>query len=147
MRRSPHRVLALLVGGILLVAVAAVVVATLRPPPEFDTSTPEGTVQAYLRAVFQGDLEEAAEHLSPESGCDVGDLEHAYAENPGRVALVDTTLEDDQARVSVEVVYEDGDPFGGSEYSEPHLYRLVPDGQGWLLTGAPWPLYACEDQR
>lgn len=139
----PNRVLMLLVGAILAVAVVAAVLSATRSPAAYDPDSPEGTVQAYLEAALQGDNEEAAGYFAADSGCDAEDLDRAHVTDSARVVLVDTDVEGDRARVDVEVAYSSGGPFDTSEYTEDQTFRLARAGQQWELTGTPWPLFGC----
>ena len=142
MTTRPNRVLAIVVGLVVLLAVVAGVLAANRTVADHDRSTPEGVVQAYVVAVIDGDHEEAAGLLAEDSSCDVGDLESSYAPEVDRVVLRDSEVDGDQARVEVETVSAEG-PFGAFDYSERHTFRLERTGTGWRITGRPWPLFEC----
>ena len=43
----------------------------------------------------------------------------------------------------VDVVMSTGGPFDSSEYAEEHTFRLTRAGDEWLITGEPWPMFAC----
>lgn len=143
MGERPTRVLVIVVGVIVLLAVAAAVLSATRPDTELSRGTPERTVQAYLQAVSDGDTEEAAELIEPGSDCESEDLDRAYYPDSARVVLLDSETEGERARVEVEVISSSGGPFDSSEYTEKHIFRLVRSGGTWLLGGAPWPLYDC----
>lgn len=136
--------LALVVAAVAVLAVVAAVISAARPAETFDTGSPEGTVQAYLRAVLDGDSAVAAEHFAPDTGCDADDLDRVFLDDPARVLLVDTELDTTTARVRVQVVRGTGGLVDPSEYTEDTTFRLVRNGDRWLLTGTPWPLYDCE---
>lgn len=142
---KPNRILAIVVGAVVLLAVVAAVVAATRPAPVFDPSTPEGTVQSYLQTLFEDDEEGAASYLAPETGCDANDLAQADEGNSVRVLLGDIDLDIDTARVEVEIIVTSADgPFGGYEYRVDETFSLRRNGEGWLITGEPWPVYFCE---
>lgn len=144
----PERILAIVVALIIVVAVAAAVFSATRSAPQFDPATPEGTVQAYLQAVADGDEEAAAAYLAPDSDCDATDIARADFVQSARVVLRDTAVGGDEARVEVEVVYSSsGDPFDGSEFREDQVYELRRPEDRWLLIGEPWPLFFCEGGR
>lgn len=144
MAASPNRILATIVGALVAVVVAVAVVAATRPPPELDVGTPQGIVQAYVRAVFDGEIAEAAGHITAESECGVEDLERARAADSARVVLLDTRVDGDSASVEVEIVHSGGSgPFDGYEWSEETTFSLIRSGGTWQLTGEPWPLYFC----
>lgn len=142
---KPNRILAIVVGVIVVLAIVAGVVASTRPAPEFDPSTPEGTVQLYLQTLFDDDEEGAAGYLAPENACDADDLAQADEGESVRVLLGDVNIDADTARVEVEIIVTSADgPFGGYEYSVDESFTLRREGEGWLITGEPWPAYFCE---
>lgn len=143
---SPNRVLAIVVVAVAVAAVVAAVLAANRPEVELDTSTPEGVVQAYLRAVVDGDADAAAAHLSPRTGCDAGNLADAYVPAGVRVVLVDTGSGGDAATVTVEIVESDrSGVLGGYDYVHEERFTLETAGDSWLITEAPWPLLYCRE--
>lgn len=140
-----NRVLAIVLAAVVVVAVVAVVVSASRDTTSPEEGTPAGVVQDYLSAVVEGDHEEAASLIAPESPCDVTDLDRAYVPDDVRVVLRDTEVDGSTAQVRVEVVMSSDDLLGGSEYSEEHTFRLVSTDPGWLVTGVPWPVYDCKE--
>lgn len=144
MNRRAHWVLAGLLAVIVVVAVIAVALRGGQRPQDFDVSTPEGTVQAFLRDVFDDDPEQAATYLDPDGECTLKDLQEGYYQDAGRVVLLDTETTDSAARVEVEVVYPT-EPLDTDAYTERQTYRLVSTADGWVLRGTPWPLFTCED--
>lgn len=149
MAADPNRVLVMIAGGVVALIVASAVVIALRPAPTFDPATPEGTVQAYLQAVFAGDEAEAAGYIDPQSGCEEADILRSRVGDSARVVLVETETSDETARVEVEVVISAGQgAFDAYEYSQDRTFDLVAAGDRWLLTGEPWPVYFCSgDER
>src|SRR5688572_24843157 len=67
---KPERVLAVVVGIIVVIAAVAAVVASRRDAVVYDADTPEGAVQAYLRAVIDDDHDAADAYLDPAADCD-----------------------------------------------------------------------------
>jgi len=130
------------VGGIVAVAVAAALFASTRPSTTWGSTTPEGTVQSYLAAVLDGDMEKAAGYLSPEGSCDVHDLDTVGSVPTARADLVGTTIEGERARVDVDLALSADGPFD-TLATENHTFRLTRSGERWLLVGQPWPLYDC----
>lgn len=139
-----NRVLLLVVGVIVAFAIVAAVVAANRTPATLDPQTPEGVTQAYLAALAANDLSTAAGFLDESSPCEIGDLAATYVPTSIRVVLIDSTVRDDGAAVTVEVT-ESGDsgPFGSGGYSHTERFLLTAGDDGWRLRGAPWPLYDC----
>lgn len=143
MTSRPNRVLAIVVGGIAVIAVVAGVLAATRPVATYDRSTPEGVVQAYLEAVVGGDHQEAAGFLAKDSGCTVEDLDRAQTPDGVRVVLRDSEVRGDTAQVKVDVVLSTGGPLDSSEFAEEHTFRLTRTPGSWRITGEPWPMYEC----
>jgi len=139
----PNRVLAAIVAAIVVVAVVAAVFNSTRPATTLDRGSPEGAVQAYLKAALEGDNGKAAAFFAPGSPCDAEDLDRAYVEEGAQVELIDTKIEGDSARVEVDVTFRSGDLFASS-WNESHNFRLTRSGEAWRLNGVPWPLYDCE---
>ena len=136
--------LAVVVGGMIVLAAVVLGLSTTRSTAEYDPSSPEGTVQAYVSAVVEGDYDEAGGLLAADSTCHVEDFDRIGTVDQVRVSLVDSQIETDTARVTVAVTTSaGGGPFDTSEYTENHILRLARSGQGWRISGIPWPLYTC----
>lgn len=145
-RVRPNRVLAIVVGCIALVAMVAAVLAVTRPEPEFDPTTPEGTVQGYLRAVFDQDEDLALGYLEGNTECDRNDFGGVVTSDSARVVLRGTQVDGDEATVEVEIAYTGGQgPFDTYEWSEDQTFELEREGGRWVLVGEPWPLYFCRE--
>jgi hypothetical protein len=137
------RVLGIVVVGLLVVAIAAVVYAATRPVTTWSSGTPEGTVQAYLTAVIDRDVDTAATYLDPDGDCDVDDFDQVWLPRTARAELVGTHVDGDVARVEVDVAVSGGGPLD-VPVPEAHTFRLTRStGGGWLIAGTPWPLYDC----
>ncbi len=139
---GPNRVLAVVVGVLVLVAIAVISLTVGRGVTTYDITQPEGVAQAYLQAAFDGDFDEAATFFEPDSECDASDLDRAYIQNGVRISLsgVDGDAERSTVRITADV--PNGGPFGGY-YEERHTLRLIFVDDLWKLTGIPWPLYDC----
>ncbi len=146
MTSRPNRILLIVVGVIVVIAIVAGVFSATRPAPKYARGTPEGVVQAYLSAVIDGDHQEAAKLLAGESPCEVADLDQAYVPDEVRVVLRDSEVDGDTAQVVVDVVVSSGDLLDGSEHAEKHTFRLTRAGGGWLITGTPWPMFECSKE-
>lgn len=142
MSTRQDRVLGTVVGGVVALAVAAAFLASTRATTTWDDTTPEGAVQGYLSAVLDGDTQRAAGYLSAESPCDIEDLDRVTVPDPARIDLVDTVVDEQSARVVVDLAPSDNGPLDTFP-AETHTFRLTRSGQGWLLVGRPWPLYDC----
>lgn len=144
MASRSNRVLLIGVAIVVVAAIVAAVLAVNRQPATLDPATPEGVVQTYLQALADGDLAGAAELLSEDGECGLGDLAGAYLPASFRAVLAGTDERDTTAVVTVEITDTgDAGPFDSPGYT--HTERLVLDAEddGWQLTGAPWPMYDC----
>lgn len=142
MSRSPNRVLAIVIGLIIIAVAVVAILSSTKSAVVIDRSTPAGSVQVYLKAVLAGKNAEAGKMLSPESVCTVTDIDRAYIVDTARVLLVDSSTEGTTAEVRVRVEIPSGGPLGDF-MTEDHTFRLVNSGGTWLITGIPWPLYDC----
>ncbi|GAA2166226.1 hypothetical protein FHX52_1001 [Humibacillus xanthopallidus] len=153
MRSRPNQVLGVVVGAVIALVLLVVWLSVTRSSTELPAGSPERTVQSYLAALSRNDGVEAARYLDPSSGCVAADLEQNALPEGLRVTLVDSTVTNGSgatggsgpasARVTV-LVSADENPLGGSGMSETHLFELTRPGQQWLISGTPWPLYACK---
>lgn len=135
-------VLAVAVAVLVVLAVVAGVLATTRPGPDLPPGSPEATVQDYLRLVHDGDLDAAAELLDPAGRCTVEDLDQSYADVDARMVLRDSSVEGDRATVRIAFVHTDG-PLGADTWESDERFELARDGDRWVITGEPWPMYQC----
>lgn len=142
MGKSPNRVLAIIIGLIIIAVAILTFLSSTKSAVVMDRATPAGSVQAYLKAVLVGKNAEAAKLLSPAGACTVTDIDRAYIADTARVLLVDSTTEGTSAEVRVRVEIPSGSPLG-DVMTEEHTFRLVNSGETWLITGIPWPLYDC----
>lgn len=140
MRTRPGAVLALVAVLVVALAVVAAVVAANRDRPQLDPAAPDGVVQLYLAAIFDGDVTGAVAHLDPALGC--GDpLPEVYVADVARIAVTRSDVAGDTASVRVRI--EEGTGLdGGWSHQEDFTLRRT-DGT-WLITGNPWPIHSCE---
>lgn len=147
MTTGPNRVLAALVGVVVVVAIAAGVVASRRPVVTLDGGTPEGVTQAYVRAVLDDDLAGAAALLSPASGCGIADTVQSMPDTV-RVVLESAFVDEGTAVVTLRVTDSDGDvPFAGSSRSHTERVTLARADGVWLVTGSSWLLPGCDHRK
>lgn len=137
-------VLAISVAALVLLAVVAGVLAATRPGPELPAGSPEAVVQDYLQRVRAHDPEGAATLLAPESPCGEDNLRQDQGPTDYRAVLRSTKTDTDGATVRVDLVHGGDGPFGGDGWTEEQTFDLVRDGERWLITGVPWPLYSCD---
>jgi hypothetical protein len=135
-----------IVGGVTvaLVVVSLVVAQIAGREVELDLATPEGTVQAYLRAVAEGDSTSAYAYYSPalQARCDISYLRDSlrFRSTSFRASLGEVTERGDtvEVRISITEIYGSG-PFGRSESRFEQLFILEETEAGWRFAEAPWP--------
>lgn len=138
-----------LAGVVVLALVVGAVAGALREPVELDPSTPQGVVQAYVRAVLDGDFAAAHDLLSGETAerCGPATLEDTYVAEGLTVTLVDVSIGGDEAEVRVRLREPAAPPLlGGGGTSMQERFALVREAGRWRLTGQPWPLYWCPEE-
>ena len=143
---SPDARIILWAGVVLAVLVAVAVASMFIRSPQLDPATPEGVVQAYLRAVVEGRRTEARSYLSDrlERECKPG-----YRPYPSRdayrIELVEAVVDGSTAEVHVIVAEQDVELFDYyHEFSA--SYSLVSTGDGWRITEQEWPWYGCSER-
>lgn len=148
MRNRAGVVLAAAVAVLVLLAVVAGVLSATRSSTELPAGSPEAAVQDYLTAVEQDDVDAAATHLDPDGGCTADDLENYGGGSTARVVLRDTEVAGDEAEVRVDIVTGGGGLFGGGDgFRDQQQFDLRRDGDRWVITGEPWPMFFCEGAR
>jgi hypothetical protein len=129
---------------VVLVA-AGVALGVLREPVLLDPQTPEGTVQAYVQAVLDGEWNDARSHLADdlEAECTAIDFRRSWVPDSLTATLDDVRVDGDEAEVVVRLrTAAEPDPFGG-RYESTETFDLIREGTTWRLTGQPWPVYDC----
>jgi hypothetical protein len=136
-----------------LIALAALVVALRPRQTVFAPDTPEGTVQAYVAAVIDGDLALARSQFGAdlEARCPASTFgtrvreELWWGDTQGRddwhVRLLETaTLSDGRVRVRVRVERTIASPpFDVSSMTSEHAFVLVLEDGAWRIDAFDWP--------
>jgi hypothetical protein len=139
-------------AGVALAAllIASVAIAVVRKPEPLPEGTPKRTVQLYLEAVADDDLEAADNLLSAELRlrCPVENMaSRPYGRqqlDDSRVTLKETTFVGDKAFVTVRVSTIRGNgPFGTSARIHEQRYTLVEEAGAWRFVNEPWPYQGC----
>jgi hypothetical protein len=144
MNSRAGKVLAVVVGVLVLLAVVAGVVSATRDRADLPAGSPEAVVQDYVAQVYDQDVDAALAHLAPDSGCTVEDLTRAYAEPATRVVLRSSDVDGDTATVRLDFVHGADGPFQ-SEWTQEETFRLAraDSAADWAITGVPWPMPGC----
>lgn len=141
MKSVPNLVLASITALIVVLAVAAGIFASRDTVPSWPADSPEAVVQAYAEAVSEADYAAAIELLDPLMECKPENFARSYYPQDTTIALLQSHIGPDRATVTVEIgTYGEAffEPFMGQEQ-----FELIADDGGWLITGAPWPVYGC----
>ena len=123
-----NRNLALAVGVILVVAVAgAAIFTSLRPNPQLDRSTPEGTVQAFFLAIEADDWDGARALLTPslQNECEASELA-VFEDDVDRALIADVSQAGDETIVEVRATRVTVvDPLSPYTYQDTFRFILV----------------------
>jgi hypothetical protein len=136
-----------------LIALAALVVALRPQQAVFAPDTPEGTVQAYVAAVIDGDLALARSHFAAdlEARCPASVFGTRTREalwwgtterrDDWHVRLLETaTLSDGRVRVRVRVERTGASPpFEVTSMTSEHAFVLVFEDGAWRIDAFDWP--------
>jgi hypothetical protein len=146
---ASSRWLIVVAGGVVALVVLSVAVALLTrsEATTFAADTPEGTVQRYLQAIEDGELQEAYDYLSValQRDCSYRDFRSPSQRSDmesQRVTLEDTERVNGEMEVRVLVTQFHVDPpFGSRESSHVQRYLLVEEGGEWRFSAQPWPTW------
>jgi hypothetical protein len=138
--------LGIIIGGILVLVVAvAAVLATTRPPTQFDPDTPEGAVQAYLQAVEDKDWDKAHGLLSASlrKKCKIEDM-GTVDESVSRAVIEDVREVGTITRVEVRITHVYlNDPLSPSSYDSVETFDLETEDGRWVIAELVWPYFFC----
>ncbi|HKY46758.1 MAG TPA: hypothetical protein VJQ79_02130 [Acidimicrobiia bacterium] len=143
------RSLALVVGVVLVLAVAvAAIVTSLRPSPQLDPATPEGTVQAFFQAVEADDWNGVLSLLSSQlrEDCEASELAQ-FRDDVDRAVISDVDAAGSETIVEVRVtrVVID-DPLNPYSYDDTFHFVLAQEDGRPVVVELPWQFY-CEGVR
>ncbi|MBN1484763.1 MAG: DUF4878 domain-containing protein [Chloroflexia bacterium] len=149
--KGTDRFLIGIVVGILLLVAVALAVALLRPEPSYQAEdTPEGVAHNYLFALTQGDYERAYGYLSPALAGyppsaaafiqDVNSQRWPFREleaGSTSLAVESSRVQGDRATVTVRVTYfEEGDLLRSSQRTDYPALELRREEGGWKIYDA-----------
>ena len=143
------RSLGLVVGVVLVLAVAiAAIVTSMRPSPQLDPNTPEGTVQAFIQAVEVDNWEGVRALLSAplQEDCQASELAQ-FRDDVDRAVISDVETAGTETIVEVRVsrVVID-DPFNPYSYDDTFHFVLAQEDGRLAVAELPWQFY-CEGVR
>ena len=142
---------ALIVGALLLIALGliAVPLTLRRTPPLAAVATPEGTVQHFYQAVYNGDYSAAYAFLSADTQRRLSlielqqQLSVQLLRSQARIST--TRVTDSHATVRVILTHFDPDGvFGSNEWQEEREVLLQREGAAWKIVSGPFYVPASE---
>lgn len=142
MRANPNRVLAIVLGLVVVLIAVLALFSSTKSAMVVDPTTPAGTVQAYVKAVLSGKHVEASALISPTSSCTASDLDRTYTQDTTRVLLLSSTIDGTSSEVKVRMELPSGSPFGDVMTQE-HSFQLSKLNGSWRISGTPWPFFDC----
>ena len=144
-RNRSLAIVALLIVGFVVAATAIVLIAGATPVREYPAALPEGTIQRYIRALDERDLDGAYALLSSAaqgrfSKAQFNEQQYAYGpygEGSGRLVRIDRTeVTGDRATVALTIEQFWGGGFGSNRTVMHRTIRLVLEPGGWRLDEA-----------
>ena len=143
-----------LIGGalfLLALLIASVVVAILEKEEPLPEGTPEATVQHFVEAVEDDDLQAVYDALSTDLQEECPIEEFFGGAPPGelrlrgdRIILEGTRTLDSSAFVTVRITeFHGSGPFGASESSFEQRFSLRKEEGRWRFADYPWPFFRC----
>lgn len=142
---GPLRSILPIAAGLIVIVVAAVAVALLAAPDEaveFPQDSPEGTVQRFLRAIQDRNIEDAYEMLSSSVREDVSrDEFRRFAgfgrdDELGRIRVDDVDVRDDRATVELTIERVRGEGIELDRVSFQRSVPLVREEDAWRIDDA-----------
>jgi hypothetical protein len=136
---------------VVVIAIAAVVVSSIRQPADVPADSPEGLVQRYLQAVADDDPAAILETYTPALRARCNASEPAYTpafSDDARSFEADLIsmreVDRDTVEVRVRITEYSGDPpFGGGGYDHTEVFVVEVTNGGWGLAQAVWPYSVC----
>jgi hypothetical protein len=136
---------------VVVIAIAAVVISTVRQPAAVPSASPERVVQRYLQAVADGDLAAIRDTYTPalRQRCTASEttMRPVFPDDSMsfEAHLISTReVEQDTVEVRVRITEYSGDPpFGGGGYDHTEVFVVEATNDGWGLAQAVWPYSVC----
>jgi hypothetical protein len=144
-RPTSDKFLLAIIAGIILIIIAAFVVVSRRPDPQFQAEdTPEGVVHDYLLALQLGNYEKAYNLLSPTLGypSTIDEFYDSLRQTPWEFTASDNysvviessePVSDNSVAVIVREIYNTNALFAGDGYSNTFRMRVENSPEGWKL--------------
>ena len=141
--RTPLIVLAALIFAAVL---GGALYGALTEPETFDPATPEGVVQTYLQAVFDGDEAASLALMQPDLAdrCRQDSTSLDYRTAGARAFLDGTSIDGDRASVAIEIRHSSD---GIDEWIENETIWLDRSESSWQISEPPWPYWDCVKEQ
>jgi hypothetical protein len=139
------------IGALVTVLIGVAVMLAVRPMPDPDPTTPEGTAQGYFQAVLDGDEDLAFGYLTEalSDQCDAGQMRHVTPDG-ARVVITRSEVGGADAELEVEITETYGEgPFDAGSDTFDETLVMERHGDRWLIAEIPWPIhsYCLEEDR
>lgn len=136
--RRAGTAIAAAVAALVLVALVAIVLQ--REPATLDPGTPEGTVQAWLQSLADGDPRDDLVDLSSTCSSEP-DVDHV--DEPFRAVVAEVDRDGDRATVDLAITERFGDGPLDDGYTHDVRYELRRRDGDWVITDYDWPWHRC----
>jgi hypothetical protein len=140
---SPFRSVAIIGVVVLLLAAGAVVVALVidvGEPAVYPEDSPEGTVQRYIQALYDGDVDTAYDYLSERVQSDYSRSEfrdHLWWMSGNnvdrRIRIAEVDVDDDHATLTLAIEHFSGSGLDFNRYTYRTRVRLVREDGEWKI--------------
>lgn len=145
---------AVVVVALIVLSVVVTLTRNGGQAPRYDAATPQGTVERYLRAIFDLDYAAAYAYLSPalratcsEQSFREGSRWFDQNADSQRARIAGTREVTGETLVDVRVTRSFGAaPFGGEDTST-QVYHLRQIDGAWRLVQHGWPAFGCPEPR
>lgn len=132
-------------------ALVAIVVASIREPPDLPPGSPEAAVQSYLRAVTEGDARAIRDTYTPElrDRCELEEARRRPPFSEDRLTfeadlLGTRQVDDETVEVRVRITEFYGEPpFGGGGYDHREVFFVERVDGAWRIADMFWPYDVC----
>lgn len=133
--RNSNFVLVVIAALVVVALIVSFVAINLLGPTEYDAETPEGAVQRYAAALFDGDVEQAMTYLSPKVDADCRNRIRDFEPGRERMVLLGTKGVTNGTEVQVRVIRSSGrnDPFADGRYERTAEFVLNEYNGEWLI--------------
>lgn len=135
---------------VVIVAITAVVISTVRQPAEIPAASPEGVVQRYLQAVADDDLAAIRDTYTPaqRQRCASGPTmrpvfpDDSTSFEADMISTREVAPDTVEVRVRITETFSDA-LFGGDGYDHVEVFVVERTDEAWGIAQALWPPSVC----